>query len=166
MVLNRKLRIRVVVVGFVVGFCLGNTNLRAVAGQMATLEERSAGAEKVVVATTRRVEPEWRTNEHGDRLIVSRVQLEVDETIKGKAEAAVWMELEGGTLDGLTLQVSSLPLLRPGERAVFFLNSTERGVSVPHLRGQGILLLDSNNIVRGTSLRLDEVRGRIRVTGK
>jgi hypothetical protein len=55
---------------------------------------------------------------------VSRLQLQVDETLKGVPQPAVWVDMEGGTLDGLTLTVSSLPLIQPGERAVFFLEAT------------------------------------------
>ena len=47
-----------------------------------SLEERVSGADSVVVATARAVTAAWRENEHGDRLIVSRVLLEVDETIR------------------------------------------------------------------------------------
>ena len=51
------------------------------------------------------------------------------------------LDLEGGTLDGFTLRVSSLPTLVPGERAVFFLDGGNGGYHA-HLKGQGILKLD------------------------
>ena len=101
----------------------------------------------------------WRENTFGDRLIVSRVLLNVEETLKGTpSNSPVWMEMEGGTLDGMTLRVSDLPELQPGERAVFFLDQGENGISTPHLRGQGILKLDNDDVVRGSSLRLDAIR--------
>jgi hypothetical protein len=56
------------------------------------------------------------------------------------------------------LRVSSLPTLTPGERAVFFLDRMSDGTFQPHLRGQGILKLDDQNFVKGTSLSLDEIR--------
>ena len=68
--------------------------------QVATLDERVSGAERVVVATARSVSPEWRENSHGDRIIVSRVQLDVEETLKGTADRTMWLEVEGGTLTG------------------------------------------------------------------
>jgi hypothetical protein len=128
-------------------------------GRIATLEERIAGAQRVVVASARTVDARWRENTYGDRLIVSRVLLEVEETLKGSAASnAIWMELEGGTLDGFTLKVSDLPDLKPGERAVFFLDQGENGVAMPHLRGQGILKLDHDNVVTGSGLGLDAIR--------
>ena len=134
--------------------------------QIATLDERVAGAERVVVARTRAVRAEWRENSHGDRLIVSRVELEIEETLKGTADRTVWMEVEGGTLDGYTLRVSSLPMMQPGDRAVFFLDRGNGGLHLPHLRGQGILFLDDDNVVRGSSLRLSEIRTRARAAGQ
>jgi hypothetical protein len=128
-------------------------------GRFATLDERIAGAQKVVVASARSVDASWRENTYGDRLIVSRVLLNVEETLKGTpSNSPVWMEMEGGTLDGMTLRVSDLPELQPGERAVFFLDQGENGISTPHLRGQGILKLDHDDFVRGSSLRLDAIR--------
>jgi hypothetical protein len=145
------------------GICLSAAVQAAAANsQNSTLEARAAGAERVVVAVVRGIASEWRQTDRGDRLIVSRIELEVSENLKGPASRAVWFEMEGGTLDGLTLQVSSLPQLASGERAVFFLDSAARGVLVPHLRGQGILALDEADRVRGTNLGLDELRARVR----
>ena len=128
-------------------------------GRIATLDERIAGAQRVVVASARSVDAHWRENTYGDRLIVSRVLLDVEETLKGSATGnAIWMDLDGGTLDGFTLRVSDLPDVRPGERAVFFLDQDANGVAMPHLRGQGILKLNQDNIVTGSSLRLDVIR--------
>ena len=139
------------------------TALSASPGLMATLDERINGAEAVVVATVSSIASEWRQNAFGDRLIVSRVELAVHESLKGPATPSLWMEMEGGTLDGLTLRVSSLPLIQhPGERAVFFLDSISRGLYAPHLRGQGILFLDNEDVVRGSSLRLNDIRNRAR----
>jgi hypothetical protein len=128
-------------------------------GRIATLDERITGAQRVVVASARSVDARWRENTYGDRVIVSRVLLDVEETLKGSASGnAIWMDLEGGTLDGFTLRVSDLPDLAAGERAVFFLDQGENGVAIPHLRGQGILKLDRDNVVTGSSLRLDAIR--------
>ena len=147
--------------------CLSSIAIGASSDRIATLDERINGAEAVVVATVRSIATQWRQNEHGDRLIVSRLELAVDETLKGAATASVWMELEGGTLDGLTLHVSSLPLIQePGERAVFFLDSIARGTYAPHLRGQGILFLERGDLVRGSSLRLADIRTRARALAR
>ena len=138
----------------------------AVGAQVATLDQRIDGAERVVVATVRGVTPEWRENSHGDRLIVSKVQLDVEETLKGAPEATMWLEVEGGTLDGLTLKVSSLPMMQGGERGVFFLDRGVGDVHRPYLKGQGILFLDGQDVVRGSSLRLAEIRSHARGGGR
>lgn len=131
-------------------------------GRAVPLEERAQGASQVVVATVTSVTPRWDVNAYGDRLIISRLSLRVDETLKGAAAAAVSMDLEGGTLDGVTLRVSALPALELGERAVFFLDARAGGVYQPHLAGQGILELDDADFVRGSNLTLATVRSVVR----
>jgi hypothetical protein len=131
-------------------------------GRAVPLEERAQGANQVVVATVTSVTSRWDVNAYGDRLIISRLSLRVDETLKGVAAAAVSMDLEGGTLDGLTLRVSALPALELGERAVFFLNPKAGGVYQPHLAGQGILELDDADFVRGSNLSLATLRAIVR----
>ena len=75
-----------------------------------------------------------------------------------QSQAAVDVEIEGGTIGDLTLRVSDLSPVAPGDRAVFYLERTARGALVPHLRGQGMLRLDRSNRVPGSSLTLDEIR--------
>jgi len=127
-------------------------------GRVAPLSERVTGAGVVVVATPSSMSASWKENAFGDKLIVSRFTLHVEETLKGTPAADVALDLEGGTLDGFTLRVSSLPTLVPGERAVFFLDAVDGGAYHAHLQGQGILKLDDQNFVKGTSLSLDEIR--------
>jgi hypothetical protein len=134
----------------------------AAAAQNATLEYRVSGAESVVVATARSVTASWRENEHGDRIIVSRVQLDVNETLKGARASAMWVDVDGGTLDGYTLRVSGLHMPEIGERGVFILDPAEGGVHTPHLRGLGILPLDDNDVVRGSNVHLSDIRTRVR----
>jgi hypothetical protein len=56
------------------------------------------------------------------------------------------------------MHVSSLPDVNLGDRAVFFLEKTPDGKNVPHLKGLGILKLDSTNRVRNSSLQLSDIR--------
>ena len=130
--------------------------------QPASVPVRIAGASRVVVAHAKTVVPRWDTNKWGDRLIVSRVVLEVEETLKGGRERELVMDLDGGTLDGLTLRVSDLQVLKPGDRAVFFLDGLDGLVFTPHLRGQGILELDKTDTVKGSSLHLSQIRAMAR----
>lgn len=144
----------------------GCASVFASGGPQVGIQERARGAAKVVVATTTTVTPVWRTNSYGDQLIVSLVGLQVEETIKGQPASFVSLDLEGGTIGDITLHVSSLPSLKPGERAVFFLDETGSGSHVPHLKGLGILKLETNNQVRGSSLRLDDIRRMAQGAGK
>ena len=130
------------------------------------IPERAQGARTIVVATAVTVTPGWHRNAFGDRLIVSRVALDVEETLKGSAGRLMTLELEGGTLDGLTMRVSSLPSLQPGERAVFFLDPGTNGAHRPHRKGLGILKLDHENVVRGSSLHLNDIRRMTKGAGR
>jgi hypothetical protein len=116
-----------------------------------------------VVASVQDVSAHFARNSFGDQLIVSRVLLQLEENLKGSsAEPMLSVDVEGGTIGDLTLHVSDLPALRPGERAVFFLERTGDGHLVPHLRGLGILKLTDQNSVRGSTLTLASVRQMVR----
>lgn len=120
--------------------------------------ERIRGAERVVVASVGSMSASFDTNEYGDQIIVSHLTLNIEETLKGKAARSIPMEVEGGTVGGITLEVSSMPKMKAGERAVFFLERDSRGNYHAHLKGQGILKLGSDNVVKGSSLSLAEIR--------
>ena len=136
----------------------------AVAGQGAAvpLADRARGAERVVVGRVTSINPTWHVNEFGDRLIVSTVRVAVDETLKGLAQSALDVEVEGGTIGTLTLHVSDQEPLARGDRAVFYLARNVRGALVPHLRGQGLLKLDRSDRVPGSSLTLNDIRRTVR----
>ena len=92
---------------------------------------------------------------------MSVVSVNVTETIKGEAAPTVDVEVEGGTIGTLTLQVSDQLTFTPGERAMFFMRRNKRGKFGPHLRGHGLLKLDPASRVPGTSLTLDEIRREV-----
>jgi hypothetical protein len=108
----------------------------------------------------------WLDTPRGDHIIVTRMQLDVEETIKGSVDTAIFMEVPGGTADGVTLRVSGQPVLTEGDRAVFMLDAPQAGTHKPHGRGEGVLKLDSDNNVRGRSLKLDDVRRAARAGRK
>jgi hypothetical protein len=145
---------------FAISVCTAISAIAADSRQV-DLPTRARGARKVVVAKAVSVTPTWRTTAHGDRLIVSEVALQVEETLKGTPASLMWLEVEGGTIDGVTLAVSSLTPMKAGERGVFFLDETSSGLHVPHLKGMGILKLDANDRIQGGSLRLEEVRRQV-----
>ena len=137
------------------------TGVASSEAQDADVAQRAQGSQKVVVAKVMGTAARWHRNEFGDRLIVSEVRLAVEETLKGTPAAGLSMDIEGGTLDGVTLRVSSAPQLQVGERAIFFLEATASGGFTPHLKGQGVQKLDSRNQVAGTGLHLDDVRRQV-----
>jgi hypothetical protein len=124
--------------------------------------ERTRGSEQVVVGHVSSVDPVWRTNDFGDRLITSIVHVTVEETLKGTAPPSVDVEVEGGTIGSLTLRVSDLETFALGERAVFYLQHSRRGTLVPHLRGLGIQKIDQAGRIRGSNVTLDDVRREVR----
>lgn len=141
---------------------LGSAPLGAAGGRPVDIPERARGAHHVVVAKATEVTPVWQTNEFGDLLIVSQVQLQVEETLKGTPPPTMWLQVDGGTLNGITLRVSGLPAMGVGERAVFFVDDAPDGSRRPHLKGLGILKLDSSDTVQGSSLQLRDIRGMVR----
>jgi hypothetical protein len=122
------------------------------------LAERARGAERVVIGRVTAVNPVWQTNQFGDRLIVSMVNVAVDETLRGPSQPTVTVEVEGGTIGDLTLHVSDLEPVALGDRAVFYLARNGRGALVPHLRGQGLVKLDRSDRVRGSTVTLADIR--------
>jgi hypothetical protein len=122
---------------------------------------RAKAAEKVVVATIVSVTPTFEINRFGDRLIVSHAELRVEEALKGAPASVVELDVEGGTIGDLTLTVSDMPTLTPGERGVFFLREAKPGVHVPHDRVNSIMKLDRSDRIRGTTLTLGDVKMQV-----
>ena len=129
------------------------------------LAERARGAERVIVGRVTSVNPVWLVNEFGDRLIVSVVRVAVNETLKGQSQPTVDVDVEGGTLDGVTLRVSDQTSFAVGERAVFYLRRNVRGRFIPHLRSQGTLKLDRFDRVPENGLPLETIRREVAAGG-
>jgi hypothetical protein len=130
-------------------------------GQKATqqieLKSRMKGAERAVVGRVVRVAPYMKKTDRGDMLIVSHVDMAVEETLKGDPASTVPVEIEGGTLNGVTMAVSDMPTMKAGARAVVLLKRGRGGEFVPHQRGSGVLELEDEHI-KNSDLWLDDVR--------
>lgn len=126
------------------------------------IPERAKGADRMVVGRVADIKTSVVRNEFGDVFIVSETVLTVEETLKGQPAALVVIDIPGGTYGGYTQRWSSLPQVKRGERAVFFMKKNARGRYEPHLRGQGILELDDNDYVKGSSLSLGMIRSMAR----
>lgn len=145
---------------FVCSFAMGASLLAS--GAPPTIAAQARSSRKVVVARVADVRSRFDTNKYGDRLIVSDVWLEVEETLKGTAAGGMQATVEGGTVGELTLTVSDMPVLEPGDRAVFFLDEQPSGRHVPHGRGFGILEIDGAGRVAHQAQTLDDVRRAVR----
>lgn len=144
--------------------CLSVTSASAASDPPVDVGKQAKGAKKVVVATVTDVDSEFGENDHGDRLIFSRVTLQIDETMKGAHEGSVVVAIEGGTVGDVTLTVSDMPRMTRGERAVLFLEDSRRNGNVPHGRGAGVLKLDADDRVAGSSVSLEDVRAAVKAS--
>ena len=125
---------------------------------------RFKGAQRAVVARVAAVQPRWVENEWGDQLIVSRMVVDVEETLKGVAARRLEVDVEGGTIDGLTMHVSHQPALAAGDRAVLILNEIAPGLQAPHRRGTGVMRVDDSGRIDGIAATLADVRAAARAS--
>ena len=142
--------------------CLAAVAASASIDVPADLVEHAKGANRVVVATVTDVDSGFATNEFGDHLIISRVAFRVEETMKGSSQSTIEVMVEGGTVGDLTLEVSDLPRMERGKRAVLFLTGAPDGRQIPFRRGAGLMELNSDNRVTGTDLTVDDIRAAVR----
>ena len=144
---------------FAGAICTAFATASAASGPSVDISTRARSAERIVVATVVDVQSSMSRNGYGDQLIVSRLLLQIQETMKGQVESPLSLDVEGGTVGNLTLRVSDMPTLNQGDRAVFFTNPGPSGADVPHLRGLGILKLDaSDRVEQEGNLTLDDLR--------
>lgn len=79
----------------------------------------------IVRAVVKTVIPEWRATrgQPGDRHIVSRIELEVLEAIKGTPPNPLVLEAIGGRIGDDELVIHGTPRFKSGEEAIFFVNA-------------------------------------------
>lgn len=100
------------------------------------------------------------TNEHGDRLIVSKAHLLVHESLRGRSRkhsTSRWKAARSAR-SRWPSQTSRAYPLASGPSSV---PRDARGRLVPHLRGQSILKLDAQDCVAGSTLSLAALRAEI-----
>jgi hypothetical protein len=107
----------------------------ALAAQSATLDlgtlsldQLADRASTIVVSTVTSRRSEW---EHygASRLIITKVTMEVEQTLKGSAPRTLVVEVLGGTIGEQTLRVSHVPEFKVGDRDVLFLNGALHAAS-------------------------------------
>ena len=112
----------------------------------------------IIVGTVSETRPARRRSSFGDEIIVTTAIIRVGETLRGKGPAWLALEVEGGTINDITMEASDTPLLNRGDRAVFLIDRLPDGRFVPHRRGSGILRLQADDHIRDTTLTLADVR--------
>jgi hypothetical protein len=111
-----------------------------------------------IVGTVNETRPARRRSSFGDEIIVTTAIIRVGETLRGKGPAWLALEVEGGTINDITMEASDTPLLNRGDRAVFLIDRLPDGRFVPHRRGSGILRLQADDHIRDSTLTLADVR--------
>ncbi len=115
----------------------------------------------MVVGTVDRVVPMAVQNEYGDQLIISRTTVVVEEVLRGSPTETLTVDIEGGTLDDLTLEVSDMPSVKLGDRGIFFVTRSAGDSHVLHRRGEGLLRLRQNEVVDRPGVTLDFIRRQL-----
>ena len=144
----------------------GAATLLAQHGRPIDVEASARGAARVIVGQVIRVDPVQQTSAFGDLLIVSHTMVRIDEVLKGAAGTTIGVEIEGGTLNGVTMRASDMPALQVGDRAVFFVDARPAGAFVPHQRGHGVLKLDARGNADNGTLSLDAIRASVQAAAR
>jgi hypothetical protein len=129
-------------------------------GQGADLDSRLAGSGHVFHGHVKSKHSENYQSPTGDKIIVTRYGVDVDESLKGDRSKQNEVVLEGGTVDGITLRVSDMPELSVGDEIVVFGDETKDGL-FPHRRDLGILRVEQGTEkLHGESFTLRDIRDR------
>ena len=126
---------------------------------------RQAGM--VVVGTVVGTEPSWVESSHGDRLIVTRTTVSVEESLAGATRVTrgtmLRVDLPGGTAGGVTLSVGGAPPLAPGDRAVFALDPGADGGHRLRPGDDGVRRIDADGHALTEPWTLSQLRAALSV---
>jgi hypothetical protein len=97
-----------------------------------TFEEMTDRAELIFVGKVVGMRAEWRTI-GANRVILTLVEFERQEVLKGEAGPSITLQFLGGTVDDVTLEVDEVPAFKAGDRELLFV--TGNGVQFCPLVG-------------------------------
>ena len=118
-----------------------------------TFDQLTDRAAAIVVSTVTSRRSEW--EDYGaSRLIVTKVTLAVEQTLKGSAPRTLVVDVLGGTIGDQTLHVSHVPTFKVGDRDVLFLNGALHAASPIVGSDQGRFRV-INEVASGTARMLD-----------
>ena len=83
---------------------------------VASLDDLVARTDEVHIGRVTAIESRWQRG-----VIVSRIRVAVDETVKGARAAVLDVEVDGGLVDGVRMEVIGAPRWRIGDRSLLFL---------------------------------------------
>ncbi len=85
------------------------------------VEKDAFDATHVLIGKVKKVDSYYGTNEWGDDLIFSQVEVKVEKKLKGRIGDFVGFVVEGGTVGEMTLKVSKYPIFAEGDRVKLYL---------------------------------------------
>ncbi len=127
-------------------------------GRADSLNTALRQAKFTVVGTVTETRPSRRRSSWGDVIIVTTAIVRTDEALRGSPPSWVPLEVEGGTIDGVTMEASHTPLTKRGDRAVFLVDQLSDGRFIAHGRGKGVLRLRADDRIADSELTLNDVR--------
>lgn len=104
--------------------------------------ELTAESNRIVIGDVTEVTSFWNQER---ALIKSRIIVNVDDYLIGEGPGTETLEMDGGTVDDMSLRVSVLPMFEAGDRVLLFMGDTEIGL-VGHF--QGAYLTDGEQVAR------------------
>lgn len=104
-------------------FVTGLPVARATLLQRFEIEDLAVRSEAVVIARVAEVTSGWEE----DSMIRTRVRLEIERTIAGRAPREVTVVIAGGTVDGVSATIGGAPRFEKGDRVVVFLEPRRTG---------------------------------------
>jgi hypothetical protein len=163
--LGSSLGLQISLPALLLALTLGGT---AHAGQFLplTVQRRIDQSDLVVHGTVRHLDARMETNVLGDRYIVTRATVEVQDVVKGSHfPQFVEVDMIGGTINKgssseRTMQSSALPVLpQENEEVVLMVNQRPDGVGQLNLRGQGYFKVNSStHQVGATKYSVDDLK--------
>ena len=94
-----------------------------------TFDELVSRAKLIFSGEVMNLQSAWEPRPNGGRAIVTFITFRVDDVWKGSVGAVTQLKFLGGTVDGMTIEVSDMPEFRLGQRDVLFVGDTVRVVS-------------------------------------
>jgi hypothetical protein len=144
------------------GAVSGNSEKNPVLNGTLSLPDRAKASDIVVLATVNSATSSYETNAFGDRLIVTKLGLSIQESMKGPQAQDMEVQLLGGTVGEVSMVASHEPAIPVnGTQAVLFLKD-KGGKLVPSASEDSIMKVSNGKVTdEKSSLTVEQVRAAI-----